>query len=1164
MKEGTLTTTATNFNFDKKEGNLTLGANTTHLGGIENITTTNNSNLKTTKASLNLHHTAVDAVSAAEKVKKTAKAVKQAKEALDEAHNKYAKGEISKNALNDYKTNLAGASLNLANAQINLGKAAKNAAVSGLKGGFSNSSSSGQWQGTNINGANTTFIGDKVTGQGLTLNSHTLTQNINDLSLTASTNTHSGSGNSNTKGITGSISSSGNNVNLALGASTQKSQYNNQSTTYTNSQISVDNIKGNLNNLKLHGSIIKAKTGSLQVKNLDIKTVQNTSNSSNSSKGGNININLGESIGGSIGVNKGKGSSNSSLSAEQSGIIFTTDDHSLTAGNTINKGGIITNIKTDAQGNKTNGKLNFITDTLTTENITNTKTAHSRNIGGSVGISTDGVNASVQLGSSGQDYQSETLATIGKGAVVTSDAVTGKNSLAGVNTDALNTENIIKNVQTGALDVDSNLDTRVFTKTGRKQIVEEQKNLTTNIKKTTAVIGTGVMAVPVVIKATTDDGNANDQTHTSTIEKVKNEVIKLDNGLDVQLNNPELAAKMKAIANGDITNKVEIQNILTKYNKAIMAGTSQATKIHLADIPDTQDGKTVLGTANETNGKDIFINQSKLDSSLEVTHHENAHLNDQGESTATFIGKANATVAKLGNWANNKAVNEASKQLQDNPVTVVKGVNDAQAQKELIETKSALLKQQTENGDVFENHTYYKSVGKHGETKFSQFPPTTPPFEKVDTDAGEVTVATQNERVLNDQSVDKLLYFGAIKIEDLPEAVDKGFISKEKYNEILTNLKIEHQNRKRELSEHLASIKNQQPNTPEAELTWTGAVNKTVINTLKSTIDSAIALGQDPVAVILDAFNIHNYEMTDEKYTYISSQVQAIANGDKQAITNAGGAVIMFGITRGKSSDNKAGFQIHKDDNTGILTNADGKQVGFVESAKTPDVGIINRNGLTTKQSNDFRERIDNASDYETKMDIRWERYNKMKDNQGKLVNLSKSEWRAKAEALNQRHRAGQQAAKNARVAISEKYGVTFRNNDVKPNDIENSMMRIDNPDGTSHTRPDAVTENHVMINEHKHFMSDTKQANQVVYMSEQIQNHLRAVTGSEHPTKKLVTSISGGQTKNGMPTARPSSRFNDEVANGNIDVVFVKDGKVTHEWGPSTSGKEFGWIAAE
>ncbi|WP_028859434.1 hypothetical protein [Psychrobacter phenylpyruvicus] len=73
-------------------------------------------------------------------------------------------------------------------------------------------------------------------------------------------------------------------------------------------------------------------------------------------------------------------------------------------------------------------------------------------------------------------------ATIGQGAIVTSDTSTGQDSLAGVNRDPFNTENIIKDQQTAGLGVDANIDARVFTKAGRAEIAEERKGLLDKIE----------------------------------------------------------------------------------------------------------------------------------------------------------------------------------------------------------------------------------------------------------------------------------------------------------------------------------------------------------------------------------------------------------------------------------------------------------------------------------------------------------------------------------------------------------------------------------------------------------------------------------------------------------------------------------------------------------
>lgn len=103
-------------------------------------------------------------------------------------------------------------------------------------------------------------------------------------------------------------------------------------------------------------------------------------------------------------------------------------------------------------------------------------------------------------------------ATVGQGAIVTGDTLTGKDSLAGVNRDALNTETIIKDVQTGGLAVDTGIDTRVLTQAGRAEIIDEQRNLPKNLKAIAAIAaitGTAGLAVPAIAAGIFDKGNSN-------------------------------------------------------------------------------------------------------------------------------------------------------------------------------------------------------------------------------------------------------------------------------------------------------------------------------------------------------------------------------------------------------------------------------------------------------------------------------------------------------------------------------------------------------------------------------------------------------------------------------------------------------------------------------
>lgn len=152
---------------------------------------------------------------------------------LSDAKDRATRGELSSDAIKDYEINLAAATLNLANAQINLGSVAAGAANTAGTLGFSATANAentrttttetqaqGQWQGTELNGANATFVGDDFTGVGLKGNIGQLNiDNLNSLNLKTGTNTSSSDSSSKTNSQTGSISTTG---SASLGISTNK------------------------------------------------------------------------------------------------------------------------------------------------------------------------------------------------------------------------------------------------------------------------------------------------------------------------------------------------------------------------------------------------------------------------------------------------------------------------------------------------------------------------------------------------------------------------------------------------------------------------------------------------------------------------------------------------------------------------------------------------------------------------------------------------------------------------------------------------------------------------------------------------------------------------------------------------------------------------------
>ncbi|WP_227681246.1 polymorphic toxin-type HINT domain-containing protein [Psychrobacter alimentarius] len=353
--------------------------------------------------------------------------------------------------------------------------------------------------------------------------------------------------------------------------------------------------------------------------------------------------------------------------------------------------------------------LNFTTGSLTTKDLINTATEEQRSIGGSLSVGSTPTgkslnNVGIQLGHTGGDFESVTHATIGQGAIVTGDAVTGKDSLAGVNRDALNTETIIKDVQTGGLAVDTGIDTRVLTNAGRTEIIDEQKELGKNLKATAAITGTAGLAVPAITAGIFDKGNSNpDSKNKSGINKAKDNFKQLTNNLETGMsdNTVNLNATVEAIVEGELTNVVDNKDTLNQFNAAITIGTdAEGTQISLVDDLRNVNGDNVLGTTNVMNGTDTYLNTESMDKVVELINHEAAHQNGQGEAAAHVMGETGNSAYNLGTWANSGAIAEERTTITPKPITTT---NDAKAQQEQLTSDKEKLEIQQDSGDAFED-----------------------------------------------------------------------------------------------------------------------------------------------------------------------------------------------------------------------------------------------------------------------------------------------------------------------------------------------------------------------------------------------------------------------------------------------------------------------------
>ncbi len=413
---------------------------------------------------------------------------------------------------------------------------------------------------------------------------------------------------------------------------------------------------------------------SLHADNLNIETVQNSTNNSNRTKGGNIGIGFGKALTGNIGANKGQGKTNSITASEQSGIIFSSDDHNLTAINTSNISGILANVQTDEQGNKSNGNLNFTTDTLVTENLTNSSTQDARNIGSNIGTG----NVNVQLGHTGNEYESQTLATIGTGAVVTSDAITGKDSLAGVNRDALNTEKVIKDITTGALAVDSSMDTRVFTEGGREKIADEQGNLTNNVKATGKIIAGGVLH--------TANTGASIVTGDKTLAEAKTSFTAPDKMANVIKDNPKIGAILQAYQQGDYQGLLDSQQALQLLadSTGVSVDVIVTTVTNELGKKGTTDNNITAIDVTENHKKDVLTTLGH-----EVVGH---NLGGENEKLADLSGVVTDLLVSAGMDSVQDDINKHKATLGDGRDAVTQAEN-----KTLLDANNSVLVEELED-----------------------------------------------------------------------------------------------------------------------------------------------------------------------------------------------------------------------------------------------------------------------------------------------------------------------------------------------------------------------------------------------------------------------------------------------------------------------------------
>ncbi|MFT2098818.1 hemagglutinin repeat-containing protein [Marinomonas sp. 2405UD66-6] len=455
------------------ENNASIEGENILVGGREDTyDTTYDSTTKTETYTVGVKNAYVDVAYAVKALDEAKDAVSDAEDAYDEAKAKVAAGTLPKSDLEFYEINIAAAQANVANASLAVASAGATAAASTATYGFtatagastqtdktSTTISQGTWNGSSISvGGNTNLTSENnLTVEGSSVDTGgELNLDAQNISVIAGTNTYTENTESSSAGASATVSTGGN-----FGGSVNASE--SQSTQHVNSSLSGGSIVSNSDSLTIAGGNLNGGEIDITTDTLAVTSLQDTSNSSNESQGGNVGF--GDGSVSSVGINASQGESSSAWVSQQSGITDGTVN--ITAKDTSITGATIAAV--DENGNTTDN-LTLITDTLTVANLEDSDT--SKQMG--IDLSTGSGSTTIGGNFSGHETEQTTYATIGLGDVtVGGESIEDQAEFADLNRDVATSQEITKDMERGGLDASVTVDHRVLTEEGRQDIAND-------------------------------------------------------------------------------------------------------------------------------------------------------------------------------------------------------------------------------------------------------------------------------------------------------------------------------------------------------------------------------------------------------------------------------------------------------------------------------------------------------------------------------------------------------------------------------------------------------------------------------------------------------------------------------------------------------------------
>lgn len=504
----------------KSDNNITMAA-----GHDVNITSSQSTedDKKThskSKITANAHvgHVAVDAVNNIDDVIKAGEKVKEARDKLSEIKKLHAEGKASSQAVEDAELNLAAAIVNqttaIEAAATTMKEAANTEETLGFYagGGITTETTKTETNANSVTNTASTVIADKdikidaghdmnQTGSIVVSEHGNIDYNVaNNLNLQSSQDKYKSNSKTTTDSVSATVSSkSGPGFDVATSDSSDRASgthHNNSATIAEEGKIAI-NVGNDMN---AEGYNALAKDVDINVGgDMKLASQQNTDYSSSKSSSTSIGgTTSGSNASGSVG--NSHGSSDRQWVDEVTSIVGTESVDIDVDGKLSMDGSLIANIDKDG---KDAGNLDIKAGSIETSDILNYDRDKESgfNIAESYGPDKSGTSTGHPSGTTtvgvtdkGSEKEGITQATIGKGNIEVADG----SDISDINRDVDNMEIITKDQITGALDAEVTIDNRLFTESGRKEIVDDilasPENTAKVIKDASIVLKSGTMS----------------------------------------------------------------------------------------------------------------------------------------------------------------------------------------------------------------------------------------------------------------------------------------------------------------------------------------------------------------------------------------------------------------------------------------------------------------------------------------------------------------------------------------------------------------------------------------------------------------------------------------------------------------------------------------------